>query len=148
MKIQESLLLVPRSRYHLNSAPRQNAKFNITIPQQIKTRSIPAYLESILHNVINNALKYGVNPEKPLINIDVQKMGDVLQIKIRDYGSGIDLNEYGDRLFDLGSRFSTESEGEGLGLFMSKRQIEVLGGKLELKSQPQKGTEVKIILNA
>ena len=129
-------------------AASQHAKFNISIPENIEVKTIPAYLESILHNIINNALKYGVNAQQTDIDINIEKLGCEIIMEITDHGSGIDLKEYGTKLFDLGSRFSTKSEGEGLGLFMSKRQIEVLEGKLELKSKPEKGTSVKITLHA
>ena len=45
-------------------------------------------------------------------------------------------------------RFHTHIEGKGMGLFMIKTQVETLGGRISIRSEPNKGTEFKIELPA
>jgi signal transduction histidine kinase len=60
----------------------------------------------------------------------------------------MDLERVRGRLFKPGARFHiNSSDGQGLGLFMTKRQIELMGGSLELFSKPDKGTTFKLIFN-
>ena len=57
---------------------------------------------------------------------------------------GIDLARYGDRVFMLYNRFNHTVEGKGVGLFMTKTQVEVLKGTIEINSEPGSGTTFKI----
>jgi signal transduction histidine kinase len=67
-------------------------------------------------------------------------------ISFKDNGTGIDLKLHGNKLFGLYNRFHSNIEGKGVGLFMVKTQIEVLGGKISVTSEPGKGTEFIIEL--
>ena len=63
-----------------------------------------------------------------------------------DNGIGIDLNLYGDYVFGLYKRFNLEIEGKGLGLHMTKNQVEALGGSINVESALDKGTIFSITL--
>ncbi len=65
-------------------------------------------------------------------------------LEFADNGLGMDLNRYGDRLFGLYQRFHGNKEGKGLGLYMTRSQIIAMGGKIEVESEPGKGTTFKI----
>jgi signal transduction histidine kinase len=65
-------------------------------------------------------------------------------IDFADNGLGIDLKRYGNRLFGLYQRFHEHKEGKGLGLYMTHSQITAMGGKIEVESEPGKGTTFKI----
>ncbi|MCW3109631.1 MAG: sensor histidine kinase, partial [Segetibacter sp.] len=99
------------------------------------------YLESIFVNLFSNALRYR-SPERTLI-INVQsnedENGNVI-VRFSDNGTGIDLNRHKDRIFGLYQRFHSNIEGQGLGLFIVKSQIEATGGKIDIESEPGKGT--------
>lgn len=62
----------------------------------------------------------------------------------QDNGLGIDLTR-GEKIFGLYKRFHPHIEGKGMGLFMVKTQVEALGGKITVKSEPNKGTEFTIL---
>lgn len=103
-------------------------------------QSVKSYLHSILLNLISNAIKYRRKEEAPRIEIASQNLVDSVLITIRDNGLGIDLSRYGDAVFGLYQRFHRSIEGHGVGLFMVKTQVEMLGGKIRLESQPGKGS--------
>lgn len=107
-------------------------------------RSLPLYVDSILYNLISNAIKYHQKNKKPFIEITSYDAGENLAIEIADNGMGIDLPTYGDKLFGLYKRFHFHVEGKGLGLYLVKTQVEALGGKIEVDSTLGKGTTFTI----
>ncbi|MBL7931449.1 MAG: histidine kinase, partial [Bacteroidia bacterium] len=57
---------------------------------------------------------------------------------------GIDLDKFGKQLFGLYKRFHLKTEGKGLGLYMSKMQLESLGGSIDVESTPGIGTTFNV----
>lgn len=122
-----------------------NAIFNIEIqPEVAEVRSIKSYIQSIFYNLISNAIKYKKDQGAPTITISAEKADDQLLIKVADNGLGMDLKSVGDKLFGLYKKFNFDKEGRGLGLHMTKTQIESLGGKIEVESQLNAGTTFTI----
>ncbi len=120
-----------------------------TITKQLQVENIlfnKPYLESILSNLVSNALKY-YEPERNL-HIDISTIrtegGDVL-MSVKDNGTGIDLNRHHDKIFGLYQRFHTNKDSVGLGLFIVKSQVNALGGEITVESEPGKGTCFKIL---
>ncbi len=114
-----------------------------TLEIDLKVESLyshPAYLESVLYNLISNALKYR-NTEKQLwLSIRSWRQNDQFYLSVSDNGLGIDLAQYGKKMFMLYQRFHIEREGRGLGLYMVKRQLESMGGTIQVESQPGEGS--------
>lgn len=103
-----------------------------------------SYLESVLLNLLSNALKYRSEERGLTIHIKTyQEQGNVVLI-FEDNGIGIDLNKHGHQLFGLYKRFSNKAEGKGLGLYIVQSQIIALGGKIEVKSELNKGTRFTV----
>lgn len=98
------------------------------------------YMESILYNLISNAIKYR-DPERKL-TITIQGFDEIgfVKLVITDNGLGIDLERFEQDLFKLYKRFHTHVEGKGLGLYLVKSQLQALGGRLEVKSKVGEGT--------
>ncbi len=109
--------------------------------------SIKAYINSILYNLISNAIQYRSPDRKLIINISSYWKSDMVIIEVSDNGIGIDLDRFSDDLFKLYKRFHTHIEGKGLGLFIVKQQVEKLNGTIEVESQPDKGTRFIVSLN-
>jgi signal transduction histidine kinase len=61
-----------------------------------------------------------------------------------DNGQGIDLSTKKDQVFGLYKRFHRHVKGKGMGLFMVKTQVEMLGGKIKIESEINKGTIFEI----
>jgi signal transduction histidine kinase len=108
--------------------------------------SIKSYFESILYNLISNAIKYISPKRKPEILITTIKKGDNMIMTVEDNGIGIDLTKYGQSVFGLYKRFNVETDGKGLGLHMTKTQVETLGGAISIESELDKGTKFTVIL--
>ena len=100
------------------------------------------YMESIFLNLITNAIKYR-SPKRPLkITITSHPDGDNTMLIFADNGLGIDADRYKDRIFGLYQRFHNHPDSKGFGLYMVKSQMEALGGKAEIKSAVDIGTEL------
>jgi signal transduction histidine kinase len=69
-------------------------------------------------------------------------------ISVSDNGVGIDLEKHKDHLFKLYKRFHWNAQGKGIGLYIVKALVEALDGQIEISSEPDKGTTVKILLKA
>lgn len=104
----------------------------------------PAYLESILLNFISNAVKYSHPERKPVITIDCFYENNKPVLTIADNGVGIDLKRFGDKLFGMYKTFHGNADARGIGLFISKNQIDFMGGKVEVESQLNIGSTFKI----
>jgi len=109
-------------------------------------RSVPSYIQSILLNLITNAIKYARPGIAPMISIQSQTEDHSLVLRFADNGAGIDLEKHRENIFGLYKRFSDKPEGKGLGLYMVKTQIESLDGTIEVESTPGHGTEFLITL--
>ncbi|MEM0516726.1 PAS domain-containing sensor histidine kinase [Aequorivita flava] len=105
---------------------------------------IPAYLDSILLNFLTNAIKYRSPDRIPNIEISTENTIRFVVLKIKDNGSGINLKRDGAKLFGMYKTFHDNEDSRGIGLFITKNQVEVLGGKIEVTSEVGKGTEFSI----
>ncbi|MEY3242736.1 MAG: hypothetical protein RIR11_4175 [Bacteroidota bacterium] len=115
------------------------------IPQEITVNYNPAYLESILLNLLSNALKYSHPDRLPIIEFKYFSEQDGKMIlSISDNGLGIDLVRNKDKIFGMYKTFHGNKDAKGLGLFISKNQVEAIGGTLEVESEPNIGTTFKI----
>lgn len=104
----------------------------------------PAYFESIILNLITNALRYK-SPERPLkIDLRFSKRGDYKVLSFQDNGIGIDLKKNGDMLFGMYNTFNGNKDAKGLGLFIIKTQVEAMKGKIEVESELGSGTTFHI----
>lgn len=109
--------------------------------------SIKSYLHSILYNLISNGIKYRRNKILPVIRISSYMENEKeVCIECSDNGLGIDMRKFGDKLFGFYKRFHSHVEGKGLGLHLVKKQVELLGGRIEVHSEINKGTSFKILL--
>lgn len=103
--------------------------------------TLKTYLYSIFQNLIFNSIKYRHPDRPPRIEIATRKMDGKVLLSFRDNGLGIDLARRGDQVFGMYKRFHNHVEGKGMGLYMVKTQVELLGGKISVQSEVNKGTE-------
>jgi PAS domain S-box-containing protein len=100
-----------------------------------------AYMESIILNLMSNALKYRSKDKVSKILIKAVDKENFVNLIIKDNGIGIDLDKNGDKIFGLYQRFHNYPDSKGLGLYLVKSQIEAMGGSIEVESQVGKGTQ-------
>ncbi|HEY0770244.1 MAG TPA: CHASE3 domain-containing protein, partial [Sphingobacteriaceae bacterium] len=107
-----------------------------------------SYMESILQNLISNALKYRHPDRRPEINVKSFKQNGQTFMVIADNGIGIDLNKHGSQLFGLYKTFHANKNSKGIGLYITRAQILSLGGKIDIDSKPGEGTRFTIAFNS
>lgn len=105
---------------------------------------VPAYMESILLNLITNAIKYKHPERPPVINVKTYHENGKPVLEISDNGVGIDLEKFGHNLFGMYKTFHYNSDAVGIGLFITKNQIEALNGEIKVESTVNKGTVFRI----
>ncbi|MEO1031877.1 MAG: PAS domain S-box protein [Bacteroidota bacterium] len=125
-------------------AQNANAIIYNEINEAYKVRGVPAYLDSIILNFLSNAIKYRSKKRTPVIELSSHIQDDFIVFKIKDNGLGIDMKKYGDKLFQMYKTFHYNDDAIGIGLFITKNHIESLGGKVEVVSEVDVGTEFSI----
>jgi PAS domain S-box-containing protein len=120
------------------------AKIISTIDKDKIINYNPAYLESILYNLISNAMRYKHPERKPLIRIKLYKEQNKEVLEISDNGIGIDLDKNGAKIFGMYKTFSSNLDSKGIGLFITKNQINAMGGTITVSSKINVGTTFKI----
>lgn len=105
-----------------------------------------AYLESILYNLISNAIRYKHPERKPIITLKLYQENNKYVIEVSDNGIGIDLVKNGDKIFGMYKTFHTNSSARGIGLFITRNQVQSMGGTITVSSIPTIGSTFKIYL--
>ncbi len=98
------------------------------------------YINSIFLNVLSNALKYRSLKRKPEIRLKTQLIEQKILFTISDNGQGVNLDRHKNNFFKIGKVFHRHPNAKGFGLFMTRTQVEAMGGKIWLESTPDVGT--------
>lgn len=98
------------------------------------------YLESIFLNLLSNALKYSSPKRTPQIEFSTYCSDKDIVLKVKDNGLGINLERHGEKIFGLYKTFHAHKDSRGVGLFMTRTQIEAMGGHIHIESEVDKGT--------
>jgi PAS domain S-box-containing protein len=111
----------------------------------------PVRLNQIIYNLLGNSIKFtekgGILLQVELLNISKRDIN--VLIRISDTGIGMDeqaLNKVFDAFTQAEDQMSRKFGGTGLGLTIVKKIVEIHGGKISVKSQPQQGTSFELNL--
>lgn len=117
------------------------------VPEKLEVRGVVAYLESIILNLVTNAIKYkDLNKKTSMVSIKAEEKDETVVLTVADNGLGIDLEKFGEKLFGMYKTFHGNEDARGIGLFITKNQIESMGGKITVNSQPLVGTTFEVTL--
>lgn len=119
---------------------------NSNITEKTEIHYNPAYLESILYNMISNAVRYCDKNRECEVDIIYSCEDGRSYLSISDNGIGIDLKRNGDKIFGMYKTFTDNVDSKGIGLFITKNQIEAMGGSVTIDSTLGEGTTFKIQL--
>lgn len=122
----------------------RGATITHNVAKEIEVDYNRAYLESILLNLLSNALRYSHPDRKPVISLSCAEEKGQLVLKVVDNGIGIDLKKHGENMFGIYQTFNGNADARGFGLFITKNQIEAMGGKIVVESTVGHGTTFKI----
>ncbi|MDN3687792.1 PAS domain-containing sensor histidine kinase [Cyclobacterium jeungdonense] len=113
----------------------------ITLGKFPKLKIPVAPIHQVFQNLINNALKYQEPNQQPKIRIQAEEKPDFWEFRVTDNGIGIP-ESFQSRVFILFSRLHANKSysGSGIGLAMSKKIIENLGGSIGFHSEEGKGS--------
>ncbi len=125
----------------LETAAQITANFS-EIPE---IRYYKIYLESIFLNLLDNAIKYRAKDRPPEITVKSMTFKGRTKLVISDNGLGINLERHGEKIFGLNKVFHRHPEAKGLGLYMTKTQVEAMGGEISVTSTVNEGSTFTII---
>jgi len=125
-------------------AKEKRVTFHIDVPSGLTAAVDAGKVVEALRNVIENAVKYG--PAGGAVDISALKADGGVMLTVRDRGPGIP-KEIGQSVFDQASAFAKKgtTEGAGLGLYVSKVLLELMGGSIRFETGPS-GTTFIITL--
>ena len=110
------------------SIKQVGAKITIHQDKEVQINYDPAYLESILLNLLTNSIKYR-NPDRTLmLTMRIEDQQGRIKFSVQDNGLGIDLVMHGHKLFGMYKTFHGNEDARGIGLFLVKSQVEAMGG--------------------
>ncbi|MGB9663356.1 MAG: PAS domain S-box protein [Ignavibacteria bacterium] len=150
-KININLIIDPIINSFITQAKEKNLFLDKIYEDDFSLLTDPKRLTLVLNNLIDNAIKF---TEKGGVRVKTYIKEDVDKIKygvIEVIDTGIGISEkFKEKLFESFTQASTgldrKYEGIGIGLYLSKKLIELLGGKIEIVSEVDKGTIVRIYL--
>jgi ligand-binding sensor domain-containing protein/signal transduction histidine kinase len=126
---------------------RKNIKIEVEENEKIMVSADLNMFSTVFRNLVSNAIKF--TNENGMILISAKKHNGFCQIVVQDDGIGISKEELG-KIFKVGSKHKTlgtkGEKGTGLGLVLCKEFVEKQGGKLEVESQPGKGSKFSFTL--
>lgn len=101
-----------------------------------------SYLDSIFYNLISNGIKYSDPNKKSQIIIQSVHTKDTIKILISDNGIGIDMEKFKDNIFEMYQTFhgTNRQDSRGIGLYITKTQVEALQGVIQIESKLNEGT--------
>ena len=101
--------------------------------------------DRIISNLLVNALKF--TPQGGVVTLSSEALGGHVVVSVANTGPGIPPDDI-PRLFDRGWRRAADSdkEGSGLGLYIVKTLVEMLGGRVEVESEVNSGARFRIFL--
>lgn len=105
---------------------------------------IPAYMQSILLNFISNSIKYKHPDRDPIIEIKTFSEENKNYLTVKDNGIGINLQKYKNKLFNMYQTFHRNEDAVGIGLYITKNQVEALQGTITVESVVDQGSIFKV----
>jgi len=123
-----------------------NREADLTLSLSHTSVAIPeAYLHKIVHELATNAFKFST-PGTP-VEITTYPKGDQLILQITDHGRGMTREQIASiSPYIQFERKRYEQQGMGLGLTIVKRLSEIYGGQMSIRSVPEQGTTVSVML--
>jgi signal transduction histidine kinase len=122
---------------------RENRHIQVNVPAHIMVVADELRLRQVLLNLVGNAIKY--SPAGTSVDISAVTCGEDVTLRVRDFGLGVPAADQ-ERLFErfvrLERDMNSPARGTGLGLYISKRLIEAMGGRIWVESSgtPGKGS--------
>lgn len=123
---------------------RLDVDVQIDLPPQLLGRFSQIYADSVMLNLVSNAIRYRSPSRRLVIHIYHDIDEKYINIHVKDNGLGIDLELHKNRIFRMYGTIHTHPDSRGVGLFLIKNQLESSGGAISVESTPDEGTTFTI----
>jgi PAS domain S-box-containing protein len=133
---------------HQEEIKNTGSVIEVDFSQVHTVRYVEAYLQSILKNLLTNAIKYRSNARNLHLQIQTEQTNGFVLLIVKDNGMGMNLKKYKQHLFKPFTRFTNRASGKGLGLHLIKSMVEKNGGNVQVESEPDTGTTFYVYLKA
>lgn len=131
--------------------PKSTPGLTSHLPKGFTLHCDQLYFTEAVTNIVSNAVKYSSNKGKAAkveieLSFDVQSRHFIL--RCRDNGIGMSEEDLGKvfHKFERANNAQSTASGSGLGMFITKEIVEGHGGRIEIKSELNKGTEVRVTI--
>lgn len=127
------------------TADEQGLKITLEVPERLTVKSDERRTKQVIINFVSNAIKF---TDEGMIDIKLAKRDDEAEVSVADTGIGIKKEDI-NKLFQAFGRITTENrlaEGSGLGLYLSKKIADLLGGEIKAESEFARGSVFTFIL--
>jgi signal transduction histidine kinase len=124
------------------AAPVINTQFDVE-----EVHFPKAYLDSIFYNLLSNAIKYRHKGKNPVISIGTTARNGHVILTVKDNGIGIDMQKHGQEIFKYKKVFHKGYDSNGVGLFLTRNQVEAGNGKIEVESTVNEGSVFRVYLS-
>lgn len=146
-KTQTEISALIEKRCQHTQLMNPNVHLSMVLPDGISGNVDPFFLETIVGNLLENAVKYAGNTA----NIEVELTEETHQISlcVRDDGPGVaegDAKRIFTKFYRSGNEETRSKKGTGLGLFIASEMARLHGGKLSFQNRVPKGTAFKLIV--
>lgn len=124
----------------------EKIKFEIDLDQAPTSCSDSFRLKIILNNLVSNAIKFhNLLQPHPFIRLTVKGDASFFSIEVKDNGTGIAANSI-EKIFGMFERASDKAQGSGLGLYIVRKALDKVGGKIKVLSDLGKGSTFIIVV--
>lgn len=138
-------------KFYASTLDSKDVKLDLNIDSSVPThlKSDPLRLKQVISNLISNAIKF--SPVDSTVTVELKYKGSQLLISVRDEGIGIS-EEARKRIFSAFEQAESSTTrsygGTGLGLTISKKLVELLGGEITVESEIGKGSIFSFYIDA
>lgn len=119
---------------------KHNVLFENLVEEDVQVVANPAYLQSIVLNLVSNALKYRHPDRNATIELNTKTIGEYVVLAVKDNGIGMDSSKVEKKIFGLHNTFHDNEDARGVGLFITKTQIQSMEGDIYFESKLGEGT--------
>jgi signal transduction histidine kinase len=123
----------------------EEMKLNAEVLVSTTFHSYPTLLKVVLDNLVENSIHFKRPGRNGFVKLKAYELHDEIVLEVSDNGQGIE-EQYHDRIFDMYFRGTERSKGNGLGLYIVKKAVEKLHGRISFQSTYDVGSVFSVFL--